>query len=75
MPDPWLWILVLVLGLSGLIAASSGLALNFTSVEAGATRPRRFFPGLLPVNDDPAPAEGKPADSSPETDCTVWDGF
>lgn len=74
-PESWLWILVLGLGLSGLIAVSSGFALNYSPAETGATRSRRFFPALVPVDDEPTSAESIPVDSSPDTDCTVWDGF
>lgn len=74
-PESWLWILVLGLGLSGLIAVSSGFALNYSSAGTEAARSRRFFPGLVPVNGEPASAESIPVDSSPETECTVWDGF
>lgn len=74
-PETWLWILVLGLALSGLLAVSSGFALTFSSAESGAARSRRFFPGLLPVRDESASAQSTRIDSRCETDSTVWDGF
>lgn len=74
-PETWLWILILGLGLSSLLAVSTGFSLNFISDGTDASRTRRFFPGLLPAKDDPVETETAPIDSSPETDCTVWDGF
>jgi hypothetical protein len=74
-PESWLWILILGLGLSGLLAVSTGFSLSFTSTGTNGARPRRFYPGLLPANNDPVAPGSSSTDPHPETECTVWDGF
>ncbi len=71
-PEAWPWMLALALG--------AGAAPNALSIATGGTgdlQSRRYLPGLSPAVDGSVESDrtATPTQSSPETDCTVWDVF
>jgi len=76
-PETWPWMLALALGVMTL---GAGVALNALGIATGGTgnlQSRRFFPGLSAAIDRSVESDSTatPTESSPETDCTVWDVF